>query len=40
MLFSLKNELTDAKESLEINHERIKFLQEVLTKLNSEVEEV
>ena len=40
MLFSLKNELTDAKESLEINHERIKFLQEVLTKLNSEVDEV
>ncbi len=39
MLFSLKNELTDAKDALEVNQERIKFLQEVLTKLNSEVDE-
>ena len=38
-LFSLQNSLTDAKDALETNQERIKFLQEVLIKLHSEVEE-
>jgi len=38
-LFSLQNTVTDAKDALEVNQERIKFLQEVLTKLNSEVDE-